>query len=73
MMWPKEVRRTVDYLETRPDVDVSRLAYYGVSMGAASDPSARGGTANPRRHPRGRRLLFPTLRERSIRSATRRV
>lgn len=38
MMWPKEVRRTVDYLETRPDVDVSRVAYYGVSMGASFGP-----------------------------------
>jgi len=29
----KEVRRTLDYLETRNDIDVSRLAYYGFSWG----------------------------------------
>jgi predicted Ser/Thr protein kinase/predicted esterase len=31
----KEVRRAVDYLVTRPDIDSTRLAYVGVSMGAA--------------------------------------
>jgi predicted esterase len=31
----KEVRRTVDYLQTRPDVDKSALAYLGVSQGSA--------------------------------------
>ena len=32
----KEVRRAVDYLETRPDlVDVDKLAYLGVSQGSA--------------------------------------
>jgi hypothetical protein len=31
----KEVRRSVDYLETRPEIDASKLAYLGVSMGAA--------------------------------------
>jgi len=32
----KEVRRAVDYLETRPDiVDMNRLAYLGVSQGTA--------------------------------------
>ncbi len=31
----KEVRRGVDYLETRPDIDASRIAYLGVSMGTA--------------------------------------
>ena len=29
----KDFRRTVDYLETRPDIDEERLAYYGMSWG----------------------------------------
>ncbi len=31
--WVQEFRRTVDYLETRPDIDVQRLAYFGYSWG----------------------------------------
>jgi len=31
----KEVRRSVDYLATRPEIDTSQLAYLGVSMGTA--------------------------------------
>jgi serine/threonine protein kinase len=31
----KEVRRSVDYLETRPDIDKTKLAYLGVSQGSA--------------------------------------
>jgi len=30
----KDIRRTLDYLETRPDVDRARLLFYGVSLGA---------------------------------------
>jgi len=33
--WSKEVRRAVDYLTERPDIDSSRIAYLGVSMGTA--------------------------------------
>lgn len=33
--WYKDAARTLDYLETRPDIDSSKLAYLGVSMGAA--------------------------------------
>jgi pimeloyl-ACP methyl ester carboxylesterase len=33
--WYKDVARTLDYLNTRPDIDSNRLAYLGVSMGAA--------------------------------------
>ncbi|MEO5923050.1 MAG: protein kinase [Bryobacteraceae bacterium] len=33
--WTKEVRRTVDYLVTRPEMDRSRIGYLGVSMGTA--------------------------------------
>jgi dienelactone hydrolase len=31
----KEVRRAIDFLETRPEIDKTRLAYLGVSVGAA--------------------------------------
>jgi tRNA A-37 threonylcarbamoyl transferase component Bud32/cephalosporin-C deacetylase-like acetyl esterase len=29
----QDLRRAIDYLETRRDIDVGRLAYYGISMG----------------------------------------
>ena len=29
--WSKDLSRTIDYLETRADIDSERLAYYGVS------------------------------------------
>ncbi|NIS10767.1 MAG: hypothetical protein GWN97_02220, partial [Thermoplasmata archaeon] len=29
----KDFRRSVDYLETRPDIDGGKLAYYGMSWG----------------------------------------
>jgi formylglycine-generating enzyme required for sulfatase activity/dienelactone hydrolase len=34
----KDLGRTIDYLETRPDMDTSRLAYLGESLGAALAP-----------------------------------
>jgi formylglycine-generating enzyme required for sulfatase activity len=36
--WAKDFFRTVDYLETRPDVDKNRLAYYSISAGAFFAP-----------------------------------
>jgi dienelactone hydrolase len=30
----KDFRRCIDYLETRPDIDGTKLAYYGMSWGA---------------------------------------
>ena len=33
--WAKELRRSIDYLETRDDIDGSKLAYYGLSWGAS--------------------------------------
>jgi predicted Ser/Thr protein kinase len=36
--WGKDVFRSVDYLATRSDLDLSHLAYYGVSMGAYFGP-----------------------------------
>jgi eukaryotic-like serine/threonine-protein kinase len=34
IMWVKDVSRAIDYIETRPDLDHSKLAYYGLSWGA---------------------------------------
>jgi dienelactone hydrolase len=34
----KDVRRAVDYLESRPDIDHSRVAFYGLSLGAQLGP-----------------------------------
>lgn len=34
----QDLRRTIEYLETRDDIDASSLAYYGFSWGAASGP-----------------------------------
>ena len=34
-MWTKDFSRTIDYLETRPDIDNNKLAYYGASWGGA--------------------------------------
>ncbi len=36
--WSKDVRRSIDYLETRKDIDTDRLAFYGVSLGAEYGP-----------------------------------
>jgi dienelactone hydrolase len=33
VMWAKDFRRSIDYLETRSDIDAGRLAYYGRSWG----------------------------------------
>ena len=32
-MWGKDLKRTIDYLETRNDIDSSKLAYFGFSWG----------------------------------------
>jgi pimeloyl-ACP methyl ester carboxylesterase len=32
--WRQELGRTIDYLETRQDIDAGRLGWFGVSMGA---------------------------------------
>jgi predicted esterase len=34
----KDLQRSIDYLETRADIDVQRLAFYGVSWGASLAP-----------------------------------
>jgi dienelactone hydrolase len=33
LRWAKEMRRTIDYLATRPEIDMSKLAYAGTSWG----------------------------------------
>ena len=38
VQWRKDLSRSVDYLETRPDIDVTRLAFYGFSLGAFWGP-----------------------------------
>jgi eukaryotic-like serine/threonine-protein kinase len=34
IQWSKDLGRSIDYLETRKDIDMTRLAYYGISVGA---------------------------------------
>jgi hypothetical protein len=36
--WSMDLGRTVDYMETRPDLDTKKLAFYGVSIGATEGP-----------------------------------
>ncbi len=38
IMWSKEIGRSIDYLETRRDIDRARIAYYGFSLGAIQGP-----------------------------------
>jgi eukaryotic-like serine/threonine-protein kinase len=33
IQWVKDFERCIDYLETRQDIDSSKLAYYGMSWG----------------------------------------
>jgi formylglycine-generating enzyme required for sulfatase activity/pimeloyl-ACP methyl ester carboxylesterase len=38
VQWAKDFFRAVDYLETRPDIDKDKFAYYSLSMGAFFGP-----------------------------------
>ena len=38
VMWTKDIMRSIDYLETRADIDASRLAFLGQSWGAELAP-----------------------------------
>ena len=38
VLYTKDFFRAVDYLETRPDIDINRLGYYGMSHGAFLGP-----------------------------------
>jgi dienelactone hydrolase len=33
VMWAKDLARSIDYVETRKDLDAGRIAYYGISWG----------------------------------------
>jgi serine/threonine protein kinase/dienelactone hydrolase len=33
LMWAKDLRRSIDYLETRRDIDTSKVGYFGLSWG----------------------------------------
>ena len=37
--WSQDIGRTIDYLETRPDFDVAKIAYYALSGGAIWGPT----------------------------------
>jgi dienelactone hydrolase len=38
IMWAKDLGRSIDYVETRRDLDAGRIAYCGFSWGAANGP-----------------------------------
>jgi dienelactone hydrolase len=38
LQWHKDLGRSIDYLETRPELDREKLAYHGISLGAAQGP-----------------------------------
>jgi predicted esterase len=38
LRWSQDIGRTLDYLETRPDFDARKTAYYGFSSGASHGP-----------------------------------
>jgi eukaryotic-like serine/threonine-protein kinase len=38
LYWGKDLSRTIDYIQTRADLDGGKLAYYGLSWGAALSP-----------------------------------
>jgi dienelactone hydrolase len=36
VQWSQDLGRTIDYLETRPDIDAGKAGYYGMSAGAST-------------------------------------
>ncbi len=36
IMWITDISRCIDYLETRDDIDINKIAYVGTSLGAAN-------------------------------------
>ena len=38
LRWSQDMHRTLEYLETRPDIDQERLGYFGASLGAWHGP-----------------------------------
>src|SRR4030095_14183247 len=39
LQWSKEVQRSIDYLETRPEIDTGKLAFYAISYSAWVSPT----------------------------------
>jgi len=39
LQWSKDVQRSIDYLETRPEIDARKLAFYGISNSASVSPT----------------------------------
>jgi dienelactone hydrolase len=39
LQWSKDVQRSIDYLETRPEIDTKKLAFYSISYGAGVSPT----------------------------------
>jgi hypothetical protein len=39
LQWSKDVQRSIDYLETRPEVDTRKLVFYGISSSASLSPT----------------------------------
>ena len=39
LQWSKDLRRSIDYLETRPEIDTGKLAFYSISYAAAISPT----------------------------------
>jgi eukaryotic-like serine/threonine-protein kinase len=39
LQWSKDVQRSIDYLETRPEIDTNKLAFYGISYSAGVSPT----------------------------------
>jgi len=35
ILWAKDMRRSMDYLETRPEIDRNKVGFYGISWGGA--------------------------------------
>ena len=42
LQWSKDVQRSIDYLETRPEIDTKKLAFYGISYSAGISPTLLG-------------------------------
>ena len=39
LLWSRDVQRSIDYLETRPEIDATKLAFYGISYSAGISPT----------------------------------
>jgi hypothetical protein len=46
VMWSKDIGRTIDYLEERPDMDTGRHGYYGFSTASRSSRRSWAGSTD---------------------------